>query len=169
VVGVRTFPFWTVLFLAVAAPLLAFAEEREVTVTATYDLDIADDPIMGVLQILQNFEVLEVHVRIDVTHPRPSDLSIRLGSPSRTWVELAGPGDLGAITSDPVGWFPGDFTPAEDLAILAGEPMTGPWHLQFHDPVEGFEGVVNEWSLRILYDDAGPAAPASFGRVKTLF
>ena len=110
---------------------------------------------------------VEVGVRID--HPRDSDLTLSLVSPSGKAVVLsakrggrgrnygAGPGcrrmtwfaDGGSPLAGDKAPFVDEFQPEQRLATLYGEEASGHWKLRIADDAPGAAGTVRCWQLRL--------------------
>lgn len=108
-------------------------------------------------------EVLDINVRLDISHTFDADLNVYLISPSGTRVELFT--DVGGVlnnftntvlddeapTSITTGTAPftGSFRPEQPLSTFDGENASGTWTLEITDDAENDEGVLNSWSLTI--------------------
>jgi subtilisin-like proprotein convertase family protein len=125
------------------------------------------------------FVIQDLKVRLDITHPLDSDLTVVLIAPDGTQVILfsnvGGPADknfhdalfddqaTGAIGSG-VGPFTGSFKPAQSLdAALSGKLLQGIWQLKIIDNnANGKVGALNSWSL-----EATPLNPTSSVTART--
>jgi subtilisin-like proprotein convertase family protein len=94
--------------------------------------------------------ISQVEVYLDITHTYIGDLDISVTTPCGSTVMLHN--RSGGSTDDIVGWYPGDYAPAEDLGILMGLGMAGEWTLTVSDNAGGDQGTINEWCLRITHD-----------------
>ncbi|HOX24553.1 MAG TPA: proprotein convertase P-domain-containing protein [Candidatus Krumholzibacteria bacterium] len=125
-------------------------------------LDTINVPIRSVVE--------GIEVYLDITMANwTSDLIVRLTSPAGTTLGIAWIGEGGIPETDIIGWFPVDFTPHDDLDLYVGEYTEGDWVLDCRDYSNGFVGTLNQWRLKVHYDDSVPAAAASFSRIMTLF
>lgn len=114
-------------------------------------------------------DILDVDVRLDITHPWVGDLDVYLISPSGTRVELftdvgAGGQDftdtiLDDEASDAIvsgaAPFTGRFRPEGFLSDLKSENPNGLWTLEITDDNPKDEGVLNDWALHIKTTGVG--------------
>jgi subtilisin-like proprotein convertase family protein len=122
--------------------------------------------------------ILDLDVRLDITHSRDSDRSVVLKSPGGIQIPLfaqvGGSGDnfrttiLDQEASTPIGNglapFIGRYRPTGDLASLYGTELQGTWQLIVTDSVSGTDGTLNGWSIRVKYQlPTGTAANAITG------
>ena len=112
-------------------------------------------------QAAQSFDVFDLNVELDITHPTVSDLSATLTSPDGRTVVLffsvGGSGDDFTTTvfddeaaesiNDGVAPFTGRFRPQEVLSIFDRAPAEGIWQLTVTDGALGSSGTLNGWSL----------------------
>jgi len=138
-------------------------------------IPIPDGDVNGMTSAIDVTEagtVLDVNVRVTVTHTWDDDLTIKLESPAGTIVELTsvnGGGDDDYIDT----WFDdeatdlittgtapftGSFQPEQPLAGFDGEEQMGQWTLHVIDDVPGDNGTLESWSLAIEVE--GPDGPA---------
>jgi uncharacterized delta-60 repeat protein len=110
--------------------------------------------------------IVDLDVRLDITHTWDADLTVTLVSPSGQEVllfsEVGGPGDNfdDTILDDEAGTsitagaapFAGRFRPEQLLSSLDGTNPNGTWQLRVFDEVDGDGGSLNGWALVI---DAG--------------
>lgn len=118
----------------------------------------------------------DVDVIVDIEHPRPLDLDIRLHSPDGTWLTLfVKPVGIKSNylrgvrfddDADPDGTLPYStndgimtdteyrsqvtahrLTPVDALGELAGETAGGPWMLRVEDTSGTFSGTLHSWSI----------------------
>jgi len=113
-------------------------------------------------------EGVEVYLNITMSN-WTSDLIVRLTSPGVKTLGVAGLGEGGIPETNIIGWFPGDFVPHDDLAQYIGEYTEGNWVLDCRDYSNGFVGTLNQWQLRVRYDDSVPTYATSFSGIKALF
>lgn len=102
--------------------------------------------------------IVRLLVRVELRHPRRSDLRLALIAPDGRRVELFQPG--GASGSDLVATFGMDLFPAEPLSVLQGMPAIGLWTLEVADHRQGDEGRLLHWSLLIETEGAEGAERA---------
>jgi subtilisin-like proprotein convertase family protein len=109
------------------------------------------------------FQIADLNVTLDITHPRPTDLVVELVAPDGTVVPLMAniggtlnPNVRGLTLDDqasvPVNRVPAPFTgvyrpQGGSLAALNGKELRGVWQLRVTDTVTGSSGVLNYWSL----------------------
>jgi uncharacterized repeat protein (TIGR01451 family) len=131
--------------------------------TVTSDIVVTDDDT-----------VLDVEVRLNITHTYDRDLDIFLIGPDNTRVELTT--DNGGSSNDFIDTifddeattpitdgtapFTGRFRPEGSLATLDGQPATGTWTLEVTDDAGVDEGELVSWDLILTYEDrpCGPFA-----------
>ena len=126
--------------------------------------------------------ITDVNVRVDISHDRVSDLTLKLLSPNGsvipvTLVERQGGtgsdfsntvfdvGGLGSITGGSAP-FSGSFVPEGDLNSFNGEDPNGDWTLIVIDSVYGTSGVVNGWSVDIRTNEIVTSEIAVAGLVR---
>jgi subtilisin-like proprotein convertase family protein len=129
-------------------------------------LDVAT--ITSTLFVPDDGAILDLDVRIDLTHTFDSDLAIALIDPFGRRIPLAqnrgGGGDnySGTTFDDEAGTsiasgaapFSGSFRPEQPLAYLDGRTLFGTWTLQIADQVGGDVGTLNAWQMTVSF--AGP-------------
>ena len=108
----------------------------------------------------------DLGVRLDITHPRVSDLDIYLHAPDTTWIPLStGNGDDGAdffgtefddeagisVTEGQAPFFR-TYRPEIPLTSFDGLPMAGTWTLEVRDTVAANTGTINSWELVYKYN-----------------
>lgn len=101
----------------------------------------------------------DVDVSVSITHPRIGDLLVQLRSPSGTLVTLHNRG--GGSTANLNKLYDDETVPPDGPGTLAdfdGRNAMGTWTLLVSDQVNGGQGTLNGWSLRLL-PSAGPACP----------
>jgi subtilisin-like proprotein convertase family protein len=127
----------------------------------------AETTIVSILNNNVDKTILGVSCVINVEHTYTAELNISLISPAGTETVLAaGVGDEGdnfinttfydyALTSiDDTAMHPpyiGSFKPIERLWFLNGESSLGEWKLKIIDNGGGDGGVLNGWSLNLIY------------------
>ncbi len=91
--------------------------------------------------------VASVAVTLDVEHPRPQDLSIRLIGPDGTAVTLF---DMGAGSAYGVATTLPTYTSSlESLDAFIGKKGKGKWRLEVKDVVAGESGFVHDFALHV--------------------
>jgi subtilisin-like proprotein convertase family protein len=91
--------------------------------------------------------IASIFVRVDVTCPRRGDLAMSLVSPAGKTARLLVPST--DPTPDVFGTFGDTLTPADSLAMYAGDSMEGTWDLVVIDQTAGDTAVVNSATLLI--------------------
>ena len=121
----------------------------------------------------QDLEVVDVNVRLDISHSNVDHLELFLIAPNGTRVELfsdiGGSGDnlVGTILDDDVtasitdgsAPFTGNFAPEGDLDSLVGIDSQGTWTLEVRDDTRGTRGTLENWSVSVLGRKKLPPAP----------
>lgn len=79
---------------------------------------------------------------LNISHPRLSDLRIKVIAPSGRTVEVS-PGRESASSNDDIR------IPAAELAGLVGEPLRGTWSLSLRDEATGIAGHLVGWRLTL--------------------
>ena len=128
-------------------------------------LDIPDNDSNGVtsfISVADSFEIEEVKVTVNISHPFVGDLTITLQSPDGTLVELisgscASGDDIDVIFEDnsnnitcsgvPV--ISGIIKPSQALSSLISENSSGIWKLIVEDDGILDLGTLNSWSLEL--------------------
>jgi subtilisin-like proprotein convertase family protein len=119
--------------------------------------------------------VLDVNVRIQITHSYDADLDVVLVSPSGTEVKLfsdvGGFGDnfLDTILDDEAAVsifsgtapFTGSYRPEDPLSAFDGEDPNGVWQLQVTDDQGGDAGTLSLWQLYVTYGDPSDQTDSS--------
>jgi subtilisin-like proprotein convertase family protein len=90
-------------------------------------------------------EIVDIRVAVNIKHTYIGDLRLVLTSPEGTQVVLHD--RSGGSTSDIIGTYGVDLTPAEPLSVLAGESPVGTWTLAVSDLAGGDTGMLNAWSV----------------------
>jgi subtilisin-like proprotein convertase family protein len=134
--------------------------------TTTSTLSIADDGV-----------ILDLDVRLDLTHTFDADLDLTLVDPAGVRIPLAqnrggGGNDYTGTAFDDeaatpisagVAPFSGIFRPEQPLAYLDGNDLGGTWTLEIVDEVGGDSGTLNAWQLTVT--TAGPLDNGVYGNV----
>ena len=128
-------------------------------------LDIPDNDSNGVtsfISVVESFEIEEVKVTVNITHPWVEDITITLESPNGTLVELisgscASGDDIDVVFEDnsnditcsdtPV--ISGIIKPSQALSSLISENSAGNWKLIVEDRLQPDFGTLNSWSLEL--------------------
>lgn len=113
--------------------------------------------------------VTGIAVQMDLTHSYPSDLRIGLISPTGTDVRIYNLGAWGGEFNI-TGWRPGDWDSDGDLTDgFDGEITEGTWTLWMQDYSYGQAGTLNNWTLRVYYDDTVTNEESTWSGVKVLY
>jgi subtilisin-like proprotein convertase family protein len=131
-----------------------------------------DDPIpvTTTIDVPLGSLVTGVEVYLDITITWSSDLFVNLISPNGTELRVSYIGEGGEPQENILGWYPGDFTPKDDITDgFDGDFTEGTWTLWLQDNSQGAEGTLNEWRLKIFYDDQVAAESTTWGGMKRLF
>lgn len=93
-----------------------------------------------------------VEVRVNLTHSRPGDLTLKLISPSGTESILMDRPGKSASDSTGITSFAGSNTLdyVFNTERLRGEKATGKWTLQITDSARGNRGILHSWSMNIF-------------------
>lgn len=143
----------------VTAPLPGVAIV-DITLSATPALAIPDGPNGGgpglvatsTINVVPAGIVDDIRVYVDITHAYSSDLIIKLEAPDGTLHNVFWIGEGGEPNTNPVGWYPDDFTPKQDFALLDGKSVRGDWKLHCYDYSYQQAGTLNEWRLNLFYE-----------------
>ena len=120
------------------------------------------------IEIAGRGEIIDLNVKLNITHPRTSDLRLILSGPGGTVAMLSdkngGNGDNytnttfddDALTSITDGTPPytGSYRPQMPLSVFNNTSLKGSWQLRVNDSKQGSTGTLNSWCLQILYRDA---------------
>ena len=159
------------MLLVMALPAVALADVTVLTMTAETDVPIPDDnsSVFSSIEVDVPSLVMSVEVYVDIEHPAAEQLLVRLIAPQpwQTMLAFMGGGQLAG--SDPVGWFPTDFSTYHDLGDLVDGITEGTWYLECAVAVGGSPGTLREWRLRLTYDDSVPVSATRWSEVKRLF
>lgn len=111
--------------------------------------------------------IIDLNVKLDISHTRTGELRIILKGPDNTSVLLSdrngGEGDnytntvfddqaFAAITEGTPP-YTGNFRPQFALEAFTGKPASGIWQLRVNDGGTGNTGTLNNWCLQFLYPD----------------
>jgi subtilisin-like proprotein convertase family protein len=89
-------------------------------------------------------------VRVDIAHHSRGDLVITLIAPNGTEVRLKESSQVDR-TPDVHATFGIDAAPVDSLDVLKGQPAKGVWQLVVSDVFAGDAGVLESWSLEIVF------------------
>lgn len=131
----------------------------------------------SVLNVTDNKTIMDVNVRVNISHTYDSDLTLYLIGPDSTQVTLSalrgGGGDNFTDTvfddeaSTPIGSgappFTGSFIPDQPLSAFDGKNALGNWTLKVVDSAGIDVGAINNWSITFQYpaQSCGPHAKYS--------
>jgi len=146
------------------------------------EYDSTDTPIpivdnttfTSVLTVTDDETVLDVDVRLDITHTYDGDLDIFLIGPDATRVELtsdnggSGENFVGTVFDDEAASaitsgsapFTGSYRPEGFLATLDGQSALGDWTLEVTDDAGADQGELAGWTLILTFEaqQCGPVA-----------
>jgi subtilisin-like proprotein convertase family protein len=134
-------------------------------------IDIPDmDTTTSTLSIPDFGIIIDLNVKVDITHETDGNLDIYLIAPDGTRVELFT--DVGAISADfsetvldneaelsiteGSAPFTGSFRPEGNLADLYNKDINGTWTLEVTDDWNPITGILNSWSLITELQVKGP-------------
>jgi subtilisin-like proprotein convertase family protein len=127
-------------------------------------------PLLSTIDVPLGSIVVGVEVYLNISMVDwTSDLITRLTSPGGTTVGVSWIGEGGEPATNIIGWYPLDFTPHNSFDVFIGEYTEGVWTLDCRDYSNSAVGTLNEWRLRLTYDDTVDAEPCSFGQIKALY
>lgn len=112
-------------------------------------------------------EILDINVRLDITHTRTGELRLLLKGPDNTTIILSDRNgedgdnyantvfDDQAFTTITEGTPPytGQYRPQFALDAFTGKPVSGTWQLRINDGGGGNTGTLNSWCVQLLYND----------------
>ncbi|MCP3977991.1 MAG: hypothetical protein GY716_01495 [bacterium] len=102
-------------------------------------------------------QIANLSVAVDITHTYIGDLIVELISPAGTRVKLHD--RSGGSSSNIVGTYGDDLTPAESLATFGGEAASGTWTLSVADQAGGDQGTLNDWSVELCGTPVASSTP----------
>ena len=122
------------------------------------------------LNVTDTYSILDLNVKIDITHTNVEDLSATLinsaGARVPLFYRVGGTGDNFTATifddqattpiSSGTAPFTGSFVPESPLGTLANESVNGTWVLEVRDHTKGVRGTLNYWSLEVTHLASGP-------------
>jgi subtilisin-like proprotein convertase family protein len=125
------------------------------------------------INVTEPVSILDLDVRIRITHPYSDELRVALRSPSGTWVSLFDTlydsGNMLDTVFDDDGPinilygeapFTGTFRPRGLLSHFIGEDAQGEWTLRIADDVTGDGGTLTAWALLVNCTPGVPQAPS---------
>lgn len=136
--------------------------------------DIPDQStITSTLPVPDNKQVLDANVQLNIAHSFDADLDISLISPGAVSVQLSsdngGTGDnyTDTILDDEAATaiasggapFAGSYRPEGPLSAMDGTNAQGTWTLQVTDDAKQDTGLLNSWSLTLVYPQACGSCP----------
>lgn len=125
-------------------------------------------------------EILDLNVKLDITHSRTGELKLILNGPDLTSLMLSnlngGEGDnytntifddaAGQSITDGTAPFTGRFRPEFPLDVFNGKPLSGTWQIRINDGGSGNTGTLDNWCLQMLYNDPDIGITETFSRRK---
>ncbi|MBL7075033.1 carboxypeptidase regulatory-like domain-containing protein [candidate division KSB1 bacterium] len=117
------------------------------------DLAIPDnnlERVRSICRVDDDIQVAGVEVFLDIVHPWVSDLVVELTSPGGTTVRLH---DRNGFNFPNLNlWYTWDspLPGPGSLEDFVGEPAQGQWELFVADVALGDEGILNDWTLRVI-------------------
>jgi subtilisin-like proprotein convertase family protein len=129
--------------------------------------------VQSILSVSDSFSILDVDVRLDITHSFDGDLSVYLIGPDGTRVKLfagvyggSGKNFTGTILDDEAALpitggtapFTGRFRPMEPLSAFDGKNSAGTWKLEITDSSRPNKGTLISWSLDFTRTSTAEAA-----------
>ena len=119
------------------------------------------------IEVNVNGNVIDLNVKVDISHTRTGELKLILRGPDATSVMLSdrngGDGDnyTNTVFDDQADQsintgippFNGRFRPEFPLSTFNGKPAAGSWQLRINDGGLGNSGTLNSWCLQLLYPD----------------
>lgn len=112
-----------------------------------------DDPagISSVIAVPDSFQVEDLNVFVDITHPYIGDLVVILENPQDEWIYLHNRG--GGSDDDIKTWYDTQTEPVGNLSDLIEENSKGDWTLWVSDNAGWDEGTLNLWKLQLYGND----------------
>ena len=117
--------------------------------------------------------IVDLNVKLDISHPSDGNMDIYLIAPDGTRVELFT--DVGGVSSDFIDTiidneaaqsitdgsapFTDSYRPEGNLADLYNKDINGSWTLEVTDDWGGNTGTLNSWSLIVKLEVKGPLPP----------
>jgi subtilisin-like proprotein convertase family protein len=113
--------------------------------------DAGGGSIFDTLAVAEDYEIFDIDVYANITHPHIGDLYFVIWSPDNTRLILHD--RSGGDQDDIIGWYDDDFPPddpAGGMEIFFGRQSQGFWRIFLADISPGHEGTLNQWGVRIL-------------------
>ncbi len=106
--------------------------------------------VFDTLYVPEDYEIYDIDVYADITHPNVGDLYFVIWSPDN--VRLVLHNRSGGSSDDIIGWYDDDFPPDDPLGmeVYYGHESGGRWRIFIGDLVSGNQGPLNQWGVRIL-------------------
>ncbi|MFC1635926.1 M4 family metallopeptidase [Planctomycetota bacterium] len=141
-------------------------EQREYSCSDLFQELTDDGTTFSNIHIENVGALIDLNVRLDITHPRDEDLDVFLIAPDGTRIELFS--DVGGTGSDfrdtvidddailsiseGIAPFTGSYQPEQPLTLrnLYGTNIEGMWTLEITDDKLNERGILNSWSLDIV-------------------
>lgn len=119
------------------------------------------------ISITSNGDIVDLNLKIDITHPRTGELKLIIKGPDNTSVMLSdrngaeGDNYTNTFFDDQASLsiteanapFSGSFRPQFPLSAFNGKPVAGTWQIRVNDSGAGNSGTLNNWCLHMLYLD----------------
>ncbi len=112
-------------------------------------------------------DILDLNVKVDISHTRTGELRLILKGPDDTTIMLSdrngGEGDNYTNTlfddqaeqsiTEGIAPFTGRFRPQFPMEIFNGKPVQGVWQIRVNDGGAGNTGTLDNWCVQLLYAD----------------
>jgi subtilisin-like proprotein convertase family protein len=98
---------------------------------------------IGISGLPADMKVVSVDVRVDITHPRVSDLCITLIDPALSNLKVLWNFAGGSTANLQIWWY--------DLQDWFGRSASGTWTLSIFDSTTGNEGYLSSWTIKVYY------------------
>ena len=136
------------------------------------DLTIPDDgpEVTAVMAVPLDRYISDISVFVELATPVASHMRVEVTSAWDTRVRLMHQASGGETDGYSSGWYPGTFTPYEDMTQWHGEGGGGIWIIHCQDIVGGGgNSTLISWGVQITYDEAAGNAATTWSGVKALF
>jgi subtilisin-like proprotein convertase family protein/surface antigen len=124
--------------------------------------------VESMIDVADSYTIMDLNVRLNITHEAAQDLDVYLVAPDGTRIELftdvGGNNDnftdtvlddaAAVAIVDASAPFTGTFRPEGDLAALEGKAVNGTWTLEITDDKRRNTGTLDNWSLEIEWASA---------------
>ncbi len=141
----------------------------------TTQTNIPDNNSGGIetnINIASNETISKVEVYMNITHPKVSDLEVKLESPAQTEITIIQPNtcqgnytnidatfhdDADDVVQCDTGStaISGEYKPFESMAAFVGENAQGDWKLKVYDNVSSNTGTLNFWVIKVCEEVYG--------------